>query len=310
MSTTAPLPQHQTPSLPPMVAEFRAIMADDSWNARTPSAAQCRAVIEHIASALPSGPELWALWHVEHCSDVATLCEFDGSVCYECYRDEAEAQGSAARLNADGYSKGGRYIVARIPAGVAGNPCGSDLGSVRASGPVIAWAAGMACGYTTCTASIADLSAPAPVGTALPEIARRFAPSATAPLTHIIHFTIPRCGSADERILAETPVGDTAASVVEYLGTDQLNDYVLTAVYAADLTPGALALTDVTAAILRDVAAYVEAAAIELPRSLDDAFTRHGIPQPMAWVEANALRDLDFESERLGPADCLDRRAA
>jgi hypothetical protein len=149
-----------------------------------------------------------------------------------------------------------------------------------------------------------------PMPAAFPEIARRFAPSATAPLTHIISFTIPRRGSADERILAETRVGDSVTSVVEYLGTDQLNDYVLTAVYAADLTEGAERLTNVTAAILRDVAAYVEAAAIELPRSLDDAFTRHGIPQPMAWVEANALRDLEFESERLGPADCLDRRAA
>lgn len=132
----------------------------------------------------------------------------------------------------------------------------------------------------------------------------------TAPLTHIIHFTIPRRGSADERILAETRVGDTAASVVEYLSTDQLNDYVLTAVYAADLTPGALALSDVTAAILQHVAAYVEAAAIELPRSLDTAFTTHGIPQPMAWVEANRLAWSDFEDERQGPADCLDRRRA
>lgn len=145
---------------------------------------------------------------------------------------------------------------------------------------------------------------------ALTEIARRFAPAAIAPLTHIIHFIIPRRGSADERILAETPVGETAASVVEHLGTDHLNDHVLTAVYAVDLTPGALALTDVTAAILRDVAAYVEAAAIELPRSLDDAFTRHGIRQPMAWVEANRIAWSEFEDERLGPADCLDRRAA
>ncbi|KQP11189.1 hypothetical protein ASF28_09090 [Methylobacterium sp. Leaf99] len=110
--------------------------------------------------------------------------------------------------------------------------------------------------------------------------------------------------------MAETRVGDTAANVIEYLGTDQLNDHVLTAVYAVDLTPGALALTDVTAAILRDVAAFVEAAAIELPRSLDDAFTRHGIPQPMAWVETNRLAYAEFEAERLGPADCLDHRRA
>lgn len=130
-----------------------------------------------------------------------------------------------------------------------------------------------------------------------------------APPTHIVRFTIPRDGSAPEDILAETRVGDTAAAVVEYLGTGQLDAYVLTEVYAADLTPGAESLTDVTAAILRDVAAYVEAAAIELPRSLDDAFTRHGIPQPTAWVEAGS-RAPDFEDERLGPADCLDRRRA
>lgn len=132
----------------------------------------------------------------------------------------------------------------------------------------------------------------------------------SSPLTHIIHFTIPRRGSADERILDQTHIGQTAAEVVEHLGTGQLNDYVLTAVFLADFTPGALALTDVTAAILKDVAAYVEAAAIELPSSLDAAFTAHGIPQPMAWVEANRLRDLDFEEHRLGPADCLDRRRA
>lgn len=145
---------------------------------------------------------------------------------------------------------------------------------------------------------------------ALPEIARRFAAPAPAPLTHIIRFTIPWKGSAPEDVLSETPVGDTAASVVEYLGTGGLNHYVLTEVYAVDLTPGALAFTDVTAAILKDVAAYVEAAAIELPTSLDAAFTRHGIPQPMAWVEANRVAWSEFEAERLGPADSLDRRAA
>jgi len=152
------------------------------------------------------------------------------------------------------------------------------------------------------------VSPPAP---ALSEIARRFAIAApVGPLTHMVRFTIPRRGSADEQVLAETNVGDTAASVVEYLGTGQLDAYVLTAIYAVDLTDGLESITNVTAAILRDVAAYVEAAAIELPSSLDDAFTRHGIPQPTAWVEANSLRDLDFESERQGPADCLDRRRA
>jgi len=143
------------------------------------------------------------------------------------------------------------------------------------------------------------------------QIELRLAAIRTAvPPTHIIRFTIPHTARSTEDVLSETRVGDTAASVVEYLGTGQLDRYVLTEVYALDLTPGALALTDVTAPILRDVAAYVEAAAIELPASLDDAFTRHGIPQPTAWIEANALRDLDFEDERLGPADCLDRRRA
>jgi hypothetical protein len=134
--------------------------------------------------------------------------------------------------------------------------------------------------------------------------------SNAVPLTHIIHFTIDRCGSAPEQILAETRVGDTAEAVVEYLGTGQLDRYVLTAVYAADLSPGDLALSDVTAAILRDVAAYVDAAAIELPASLDAAFTQHGIPAPLAWVEADRLAYLDFEEHRQGKADCLDRRAA
>ncbi|NEU14630.1 hypothetical protein G3T14_21335 [Methylobacterium sp. BTF04] len=129
-------------------------------------------------------------------------------------------------------------------------------------------------------------------------------------LTHIIRFTIPRCGSEDEQILSETRVGDTAEAVVKYLSTDQLNRHVLTAVYAADLTDGDERISNVTASILKDVAAYVEAAAIELPTSLDAAFSQHGIPQPMAWVEADRLAYLDHEEHRLGPSDCLDRRRA
>lgn len=147
--------------------------------------------------------------------------------------------------------------------------------------------------------------------TALSEIARRFAPAAVASLIHIIHLRTNWTASAPEEWLLESRVSDNAEAVAKYLAAgeiDHKDHREVLAVYAADLMPGALALTDVTAEILRSVAAQVEADGNDLPRSLEAAFTRHGIPQPMAWVETE-FRDHNDE-HRQGPADCLDHRRA
>lgn len=154
MPTFSPFSPPDIEKLQPLVAEFRAIMADESHTTADPSAAHCRAAIERKAATLPAGPEMWALWYVQNGAHAAELCEFDGSVCFECYRDAGEARATAARLN-DGASLG-RYIVALVPAGIA---CGNEeVGTVRASGPATPWIAGMDGGFTTCTAAVADLS--------------------------------------------------------------------------------------------------------------------------------------------------------
>ena len=138
---------------PNLLAEFRAIMADPMGP--NPSEAQCRAVIEHRAAQYPTGPEVWAIWHLPHGSDLAAVCEFDGCVCYECYADPVEALDVARRLNSDGYSRSGKYIVARLPRGVAAN--NEQFGEVSAAGPDVPYVAGMECSYVTCSARVADL---------------------------------------------------------------------------------------------------------------------------------------------------------
>jgi hypothetical protein len=160
MTSPAPLPR--------LVAEFRAIMSDPMGDA--PSPEHCRAAIEHVAAAHPAGPEMWALWYVQAGARVAELCEFDGSICFECYRDAGEAETVAARLN-EGASLG-RYVVATAPNGVA---CGNEeVGTVRVSGPVIPWIGGMDGGFTTCTANVTDLCRPSGAALDVRAVASRF----------------------------------------------------------------------------------------------------------------------------------------
>ena len=101
-------------SIPALVAEFRAIMADPMGG--IPSEAQMRATVEHYASTLPQGGRFYGVWHVE--GTTRTLCEFDGCTCYEAYSTAHEAQAEAGRLCLQ-YGAG-RYVSAPVPAGI---PC-------------------------------------------------------------------------------------------------------------------------------------------------------------------------------------------
>ncbi len=119
-------------------------------------------------------------------------------------------------------------------------------------------------------------------------------PQPAPPLTYQVRFTIPWKGSAPEEVLSETRVGASIETVVEWLGSGQLDHYVLDAVYALDLTPGRLRIVDVTAKVLQQVAGFCDVARLELPSSLEAAFKAHRVAEPMSWVETD-FRDMDDE---------------
>lgn len=125
-------------------------------------------------------------------------------------------------------------------------------------------------------------------------------PNASPPRTHVIRFTDARGGAPTSHI-AETAIGEDVETVTAYLGGGQLDRFDLDAVYLLDLTPGRLRIVDVTCHVLQRVAAWIEVAGVETPASLQNAFDRYGVRQPIAWAETD-YRDLD-EEHRLTSSD-------
>lgn len=118
------------------------------------------------------------------------------------------------------------------------------------------------------------------------------------PRTYLIVATLSLLGSAPVTRVVETQIGANADAVVAILCADELGRSTLTGVHAVDLVEGgAGATTDVTGEVLQAVAAALNAASAELPRSLIGAFERYGVPEPTSWqVE---YRRVDREIERL-----------